>query len=209
MQISARIGPDDIRDFVVFVRYRDRTAASRFIAFLGNIWDRYFSSLAGFWFSYSMVLGMLAFVATLGWALYQGAGDILWQDPVLMALVLIGILLLPVGYTWLRGNHQLQRKIENQNEARGGDAVDETLMRDGIDIGKARFEFDDDGVRATFSLLEEFFTWEAFQQLEETESNFLLMIDRGSALIVPKRAFSGSKGQQGFRTLVQSRMAAR
>lgn len=194
MQISARISPDDHRDFLHLLARPDKRRREARIA-----------SLSLISVSFSMLVGVSVFVGTLGWFLYSGGVVELMRRPFLLILVVIGLLLVPVAIAWLRSTNRLRGELKTVIK---NGALDQTTLRDGLNVGKTRFEFDNDGIRTSCALVQESFTWEAFQGLKETEENFFLMIDGGSALIVPKRAFSGSKALQSFKAFVGSSIAA-
>jgi len=193
MQGSARISADDFREFLeLVVAPGKRRRQARF----ANL-----TVLSG---SLTMLVGLAGFGWALGLVVYHGALDELLRRPDLLVLAVIGVLLVPVAIMWLRGMGRLRGQIKVEIK----DPLDETALRDGVNIGKMRFEFDDDGIRTSHDLVQESLSWDAFQGLEETEQNFFLMIDAGSAVIVPKEVFSGTRSLEAFKAFVRSRIGA-
>lgn len=190
MQINTQISAEDHREFANAVDgvSRQKRAAGRASVILVAV-------------SLFLILAVVGFTVSLARLTYHGSLDVLLNSPVLVVLIVIGLLLLPVAFAWLRGSSRLRRNLK----AAAAGEIDETCLRDGLNIGVARFELDDDSFHVTFELVQETLPWSMFQTLRETKGLLCLMIDKGSGYIVPKRAFDSNEALRDFKAMVTLR----
>lgn len=186
MEISAQVSPDDIRDF--FDRL-DGPGKRKLHAGFANI---------------ILLLGaifLLGLLSEVGWAIgeqiYRGI-----SDKLLLISAVFGLFLVAWTIVWFRGAWRMKREVRDGVK----NVIDETALQDGMNFGETRFSFDNDGIRLSRALVQASYTWGAFQGLEEFEKNFFLMIHKGSALIVPRTAFSGGDSVDAFKAFVGSRI---
>ena len=194
MNISARVTVGDIREFV----YRDTgprgpaRTSRRAAAVLG---------FTGLW----MLFAMAAFGVALAVFLWRHGPETLLSRPVLLGLVLLGLAIVPIAILWLRFAGRLRGTLTAQAAA---GYIDESGLRDGLNIGATTFGLDADHLTVTLSEVQDTYPWSAFQRLVETHGTFCLMIDAGSAIVVPKRACGPEMPPEALAAFVTERIAA-
>lgn len=194
MQVTAQLSVDDHRDFLDLVaplykiRRRIRIVGIFLLVML-----------------FFLVFGILRFVWTLASGFQSGAFVGLLDHPYLFTLITIGLLLIPVAVLWLRSAVPLLGKLFAAGKH---GAMDETSLRDGVNIGELQYDFDSEGLWERLALVQSFYAWEAFQSVQETDRNLYLVIDPSCALIVPKRGFDDDTSLQAFKALAASHIGA-
>jgi len=194
VQVTAQLSADDYRDFLSLVVRLDRL---RRRVRLGGI---FLCAMLFF-----VAFAVLSFVWRLASGFHDGAFVDLLDRPELLIPIVIGLLLIPVALIWLRSIVRLFGRLFADGEPV---AMDETVLRDGVNIGESWFDFDGDGIQERLALVQSSYAWDAFQDLRETDRNLYLVIDAGSALIVPKRGFDDDASLQAFKTFAASHIGA-
>lgn len=194
MQVTAQLTADDHRDFLDLVAPLDkiRRRSRRIGIFLCVM-------------LFFVVIGALRFVWTLASGYQSGAFVDLWDRPTLLTPIVSGLLLLPIAVWWLRSAIRMLGKLFTISKP---GAIDETGLRNGVNIGNLRFDFGSDGVREKLAEVRSFYAWAAFQGVQETDRNFYLVIDTDSALIVPKRGFDDDASLRAFKGFAVSHIEA-
>lgn len=196
MQVSAHITPDDHRDVIATMANMTKV---RCIVF--------FTKFLIFSVAVLIIVALARFVWALGVVLHRGVFievfGILSQSPYLLPMFLAALIMVPVAVLLLRFLNQ-QRQNLNSIVRKG--LVNEAFLRDGVNIGETRYELDDDGIRMSQTFVQEFYAWDAFQRIEESEHSIFLVIDDESAIFVPKRAFSDGDGHQSLKAFIEPRI---
>lgn len=191
MQISTRISPEDYSDFLTRPVFAGGHARRGWIAI---------TELLGVGTLMFVSMGLLIWtVASLG---YQGVLARLMQDPTIIFAMLIGLLAMAVVAYLVKRFYRLPLKIHAEMR----NPLDESALKEGVSVGEARYIIDDRGIRCSLALVRDFYSWDAFQRVEETEACFFLMVDPGTAEIVPKRAFADSESLHAFRAMLAARI---
>ena len=193
MQISTEITVDDHREFIhrVFNEGREGRNAG---------WLRWELWLAAIF----VIVPVLFFFRSLASGLWHGGlVAVLMAEPVLLFYVLLGLVLTVVVVFYLRWIGRMRRDLKAVSK---DEAIDEAGLREGINLGPARFDADEAGIQVAVAESQSRYAWRAFREFMETKRNFYLMIDRGSMLIVPKRGVDDALLSE-FRTLVSCHVA--
>lgn len=194
MNLSTQVTADDVREF--FYRADDFTdPAEEAHEMAGEL------SING----RSLVISMAIFGVAAIWLVWQKGLDGILSNYLLLGLVLLGLGFVPLGILWLWATGRLR---ETLIESAANREIDETSLCEGINIGSTKFDLDEDGLRVTMAEVQDTYIWRAFQGLTETPNTFCLMIDDGSAVVVPKRACGDETAQQAFRDFVTSKIEA-
>lgn len=194
MRFSATVSLRDHEDLIGFLAGRRRLwwrAQASSLLLLGCGAFIAFSTLSYLWF--------------LGGFLGRGEAGSGLAQPYQLALVLLGLLMIGLMVVWLRGFGWLWFRL--QALPKDGETARETL-REGVNIGEMAFEADERGLVIASSLVRSTYAWAAFRQLEETERSLFLVVDAGSAVILPKAALGGETGLQAFKALAEPRIGA-
>ncbi len=188
MQFSADISPDDQRDFIAFLdeRYAEENGGSQ---------DRDPESAR------ESVLALLAAVAFVGFApylIYSKGLDHWIQHPIYFTVLVIGLLFACLGLA-----------VSWEHRRWDGDRLDHSALREGFNLGRARFDLRPEGLTVTFGLVRNFYAWEGFRDFGEGPDTFYLVFTKRDNIIVPKRAFTDEAAGESFKDLVASRIGDR
>ncbi len=134
-----------------------------------------------------------------GYVLYRKGLDYWIQHPALttgcVILFLLFSLSLAVNFEARLGRWR-----------RDYDRLDHTALRDGFNLGEARFDLRPEGLGVTFALVRNLYAWQGFQAFNEGSDAFYLMFTEGDNIIVPKRAFRDEAARERFKDLVATRV---
>jgi hypothetical protein len=194
MRIAAEISPHDHQDFIRFLAGEGSEEAKA----LEGVRDLSRTRL-------KLYLAMAAFLGTVVWFAYRRGLDGLLDRPFALTLILVGLLCVPVAILWLMS---VRQSLQDLEKIAGGNIIDQNSLREGLNIGTGYFDFDRDGITFSLALVEEHYTWRAFQELRETSTAFHLMIDAHSGCVVPKRAFGDDLRRREFEAFVAARIGA-
>jgi hypothetical protein len=191
MQCSADISPDDQRDYIDFL---DLASEEEVHAEDRADWSAREGVLT--------LLAVVAFVGFIGHLLYSKGLDHWIQHPIYLAVLVTGLLFacLCFGVTW------------EQREMRwrwDGDRLDHTALREGFNLGQARFDLRPEGLGVTFDVVRNCYAWQGFQSFGEGPNAFYLMFTKGDDIIVPKRAFMDEAARESFKEFAVSRIGDR
>ena len=163
-------------------------------------------SLASLGFILFAAYGAGLFIVALVESWRTGALEVILQTPSLIVSLVIALILLPVVFLLLRW---AVRFVLRAGKGLKVDAIDETYLRDGLNIGAYQFELLADGLRVVHPLQESHYTWAAFEGLRETDKTLFLMLDPKRGVIIPKRAFADDQAFQELKAHAERAIGAR
>ena len=134
-------------------------------------------------------------ILALGFLIYQfySGSQIGWE----IVLLVLGFFLI----AWRQKSNAMPREF---------DEIEESIVLDGFNVGLARFNLEQEGLRVDFGLVRHSYVWRSIQVLKEAPEAFYLMVRGGDLMfpgdhiIVPKRAFADQEKRERFRKLCQS-----
>ena len=191
MQNTACISGADYREFLDLVvksgKRRRRTGIANVVIIVTEI---------------GIAFSLFAFLWALWAAFSHERLHELLLRPASLIPILIALFIVPVAAIRIWG---ISRRVFKK-KANAKDAMDETALRVGLNTGEMLFDFDDDGIRVSSALVDESYSWDAFQGLEESERNFFLMLDGESAVIMPKEVNVGGRSLEASRAFLAARI---
>lgn len=194
MQIDAQVTSDDIREFV----YRAEGSRNHEKELRESIGELTRGGR-------KLVLSMAVFGVVVVWYVWQRGPEAVLSSYASFGMILLGLGLVPLAVIWLWSVGRLRRTLTATADAH---EIDRTSLVDGVHVGATQFEWDEHGLRVSLAKVQSTFSWRAFQRLAETSNTFCLMIDDGSAIVVPKRASGEAAWQQAFQEFVAAKIEA-
>ncbi len=116
---------------------------------------------------------------------------------------LLVLLTLPLGLVWIYNTSKLIRRLASGSH---DTTLDAEAHKEGHDVGPVRFDFMVDSLHEKFRLVRTSYPWSAVEALRETSTLVCLMVDKDSAVFVPKRAFGDDTTLQAFKDMVAARI---
>lgn len=192
MRFSGVVSARDHQDLVGFLAGRRRIWWRAQAGSLLLLLSGFFVAFAG-----------LSFLWVLGDAFRDDGVREVLRQPYLIALTVVGFLLLSLAAILLPSSGRLWVRLRAQPQ--DAEMVRE-MLREGVNIGEMSFEADERGLVVASSLVRSTYAWTAFRQLSESERSLFLMVDAGSAVILPKPALGGEAGLEAFKALAGPRI---
>ena len=139
MRITADISPDDHRELIETLSGEGIEEAKATVSY------RHLSRIRS-----SMFVSVVIFFCALVWSVnLLGLGG-LFNHWIMSILALIGILNVPVALVWLVSGWRSRGDLA---EVASGKIVDQSMLRNGVNIGEATFELDHDGLSVSFEFV--------------------------------------------------------
>jgi hypothetical protein len=193
MRLSAHINPDDHQEFL------DALAGSG----RRKLWVR-LASIKAILVFILLLAGLMTFAVVLAHATHEGGLALFEENPIVVILMVASLLSVPAAAAVLWDTGPTLRLLRSDSKGK----IDSAALRDGVNVGKVHFDFAENTLRVGLELVQGGYSWRVFSELMETDNLLCLKFGKGSALVIPKRAFEGEAALHAFRALFASRTGA-